>query len=344
MTRLSTHLLLLLFLLSIAAPAFGQGGGLAAVRQAIDAGDAATALDLLKRTNLTAEARMLRGMARVMLGELRSGGADLEQAVREDPSLREAWLNLAGLEIAEADYSAALGFLEKARALDPNAPDVQLNIGAVLLMLGRPEDAKTPIARYLQLDPSAEARFLVASNYALAGRPVEVVQHLREAIRLDERLRLRARRDGRFAGLDHMDYRVLLHSDLYEAPAGYHRSAAAFKTPYDQQEPRLLYAVLDSLQEIGFSYDPEVESTARWALIWSEKARIKVHTQENGTGVVSMTGSPEKSSQSEWQRLAQDLFRAVHGRLDRMPLRLPPDPNAPIPTASDSNTGTDGPR
>lgn len=321
MRRFPTILLLLL-LSTPATPVAGQearnsGQDLTAVRQAIEGGDAAGAIDLLRRRDLTPEARMLRGMARVMLGELRSGGADLEQAVQDDPTLREAWLNLAGLEIAEEDYGQALGLLEKARALDPAAPDVQLNIGAVMLMLGRPEDAREPIARYLELDGSAEARFLVASNYALAGRPTEVVQHLREAIRLDERMRLRARRDGRFAGLDHMDYRVLLHTDLYEPPAGHHKSAAAFTTPYDQQEPRLLYAVLDSLPDIGLSYDPEIESTARWALIWGEKARIKVHTQENGTGVVSMSGPPEATSQGEWQRLTQELFRAVHRRLDR---------------------------
>ncbi|MEM1178667.1 MAG: tetratricopeptide repeat protein [Acidobacteriota bacterium] len=310
-------------LLGVLWPAQVHAQDLATVRAHIDAGQPTLALDLLRRAKMTPEARLLRGMARVMLGELKAGGADLEKAVAEDPSLREGWMNLAGLEIAEGNFQEALGLLEKAQALEPQAPDIQLNMGAVMLMLGRTEDADARIARYVELDRSAEARYLAASNYALAQQPAKVVEYLRQAITLDERMRMRARLDGRFSGIDEMDYRVLLHSDLYSPPAGHRTAAAAFKTPYDQKEPALLYAVLEALQEVSFAYDPEVESTARWALIWGDKARIKVHTQDNGTGVVSMSGPPDATTASEWQRTSQELFRAVHRRLDRRPLKLP---------------------
>ncbi|MEM8994150.1 MAG: tetratricopeptide repeat protein [Acidobacteriota bacterium] len=322
MTRIFFTVLLLASMLTL-APTPAPAQDLAAVRAQIDAGQPTQALDLLRRATMTPEARLLRGMARVMLGELKSGGADLEKAVAEDPTLREGWMNLAGLEIAEGNFAEALGLLEKALPLDPEAPDIHLNLGAVLLMLGRTDDADTRITRYLELDRSAEARYLVASNYALAQDGVKVVEYLRQAIAIDERLRMRARLDGRFSSIDDMDYRVLLHSDSYRPPANHRTAAAAFKTPYDQKEPTLLYAVLDSLQESSFVYDPEVESTARWALIWGPKARIKVHTQDNGTGVVLMSGPPEATSAAEWQRTTQELFRAVHRRLDRQLPTLP---------------------
>ncbi|MEO1083264.1 MAG: hypothetical protein AAFY88_03395, partial [Acidobacteriota bacterium] len=87
MTRTFSILLLLASLLSLAPnPALAQD--LAAVRAQIDAGQPTQALDLLRRATMTPEARLLRGMARVMLGELKSGGADLEKAVAEDPTLR----------------------------------------------------------------------------------------------------------------------------------------------------------------------------------------------------------------------------------------------------------------
>lgn len=291
------------------------------VQSAIDRGEAAEALAELERLvgkrPKSGEALMLRGTARVMLGDLEAGAADLEKAVEEDPTLRQAWLNLAGLEIAEGKYQEALGLLEKAHDLDPAAADSHLNLGAVLVLLGRRAEAKQHFDRYLEIEGgSAEAYYLVAANYALADLEHLVVETLGEAIRQDERIRLRARRDERFLGLDSLEYRVLLNTDEHTPPADHRTAAAAFRERYDPRTNRLLYALLDSLRQLGIPYEAEIESNARWALVWSDTGlRLKVHNQESGTGVIRASAPPDRFTREEWQRMTQELFRSIHAAL-----------------------------
>ncbi|MEM6794715.1 MAG: tetratricopeptide repeat protein [Acidobacteriota bacterium] len=304
--------------LQSAASAEISADGLFLVRDAIDRGkpeEALGLLDSLSRGKPGAEELLVRGMARIMLGDLKKGAKDLETAVDRDPTLRDGWMNLAGLEIAEGNYDKALQLLQKAHDLAPESADIHLNLGAVLLQLGRSDEAFERFDRYLALDSSAEARYLVAANHAMLGNQERAVENLRQSIRLDERQRLRARRDDRFAALDSLDYRVLLHSDDYRPPADHRRAAAAFKAKYDQKDPKLLYALMDSLREVGLEFDPEIETTARWALLWGSAMRIKVSTQSNGTGVVTLTAPPSSYTAQNWQRTSDKLFRVLHRRL-----------------------------
>lgn len=296
-----------------------QRDGLFLVRDLIDRQQPAQALELLESLSSgknSAEGLMLRGMAKIMLGELKTGSLDLERAVKKDPRLRDGWLNLAGLEIAEGKFEAALTLMQKAHDLDPSAPDSHLNLGAVKIMLGRRSEADKDFARYLQLDSSAEAYYLVATNYAIGGHEEAAVEHLERAIAGDERNRLRARQDDRFAGLASLDYKVLLHTDAYQIPANHLQVAAAFRAPYDQRNPRLLYATMSALDTVSIDYEAEVETTAKWALLWAEKGlRIKIYNQESGTGVVLLSRPSSGITTAEWQRLSQELFRAIQSRL-----------------------------
>ena len=87
-----------------------------------------------------------------------------------EPANRQAWLNRAALELADEAYPAALRAFGKAEALDPSALDNSLNIGAVLLLLDRFSEAGERFKDYLVNHPGdAEARYLVASNYAMRG-------------------------------------------------------------------------------------------------------------------------------------------------------------------------------
>ncbi|MEL7061057.1 MAG: tetratricopeptide repeat protein [Acidobacteriota bacterium] len=315
--------------LFVAVPSGAQNGGTAAggslaeARRAIDAGDPARALALLGDVREAPERQMLRGIARIMLGELRDGARDLERAVDRDPALREGWMNLAALEIAERDYETARTMLEKAVALDPQAADGHLNLGAVLVLLGRRGEASGHFDRYLELaEPSAESFYLVAANYALAGAEHLAIKHLRSAIGLDERVRLQARRDDRFLTLDSLEYRELLSTDAWQPPAGSRTAAAAFRAPYDKADERLLFATLDALRQAGLPYDGEVEATLRWALVWGEGGlRVKVHNQDDGTGVVRLSAPPEFAAPETWQRTTRAIFSVIHERLRSMPAR-----------------------
>lgn len=288
---------------------------LAMAQRFLDQGQATQALDVLgevlKKDKKNAQALFLRSTARIMEGDLGNGFKDLQQALEIDPGLRQGWLNLAGIEIAEGRFDAAYKALLEARKLDPRAPDNDLNLGAVLVMQGEPDRAADHFDRYLETQStSAEAHFLVAANYALAGVEQSAIKHLRSAIEIDEHFRLKAREDERFLGLSSLDYKVLLNTDLYVVPAGAHQVAAAFKVPYRQSDNRLLYAVLDALKQLGEVYDPKIEANARWALIWA-RMRIKVTNQSDGTGVVRLSAPANRFTADEWHRRSQALFATI---------------------------------
>ncbi len=288
---------------------------LAMAQRFIDQGQAAQALEVLgeviREDKKNAQAMLMRSTARIMGGDLQNGFTDLQQALKIDPGLRQGWLNLAGLEIAEGRFDAAYDALLQARKLDPSAPDNDLNLGAVLLMQGEHARAAGHFEGYLATrGTSAEAQFLVAANYALAGVEESALEHLRKAVEIDESYRLRAREDERFLMLSSLDYKVLLNTDLYAVPADAHQVAAAFNVPYRQGDNKLLYAVLDALKQLGEVYDPKVEANARWALIWAEM-RIKVSNQSNGTGLVSLSAPAGSFASDEWHRRSQALFKTI---------------------------------
>lgn len=278
-----------------------------------NAGEALKVLDkVLKKEKRNAQALLMRSTGRIMAGNLSGGFKDLQKALQIDPGLRQGWLNLAGLEIAEGRFDAAYQALAKAQKIDPSAPDNDLNLGAVLVMQGRIDEAARHFERYLGVQgTSGEARYLVASNYALAGHEELAIEHLKRAITLDERLRLRARTDERFIGLASLDYKVLLNTDDYTLPPGDHQVAAAFRVSYRQRDNKLLYAVLDALQQLGEPYEPQIEANPRWALIWGEM-RIKVTNQSDGNGVVNLSAPAERFTSDEWAQRSQVLFRTIH--------------------------------
>ena len=333
MKRTSSFLFALFLWLLIGGGALADEGGLRSVRALLDDGRAEEALRVLgeldKTTRQSAEGLLLRSTARIILGDAAAGYGDLEEALALDPTLRQGWLNLAGLEIAEGRFDAAFTALERARELDPGAIDSHLNLGAVRVMQGRLREAEAHFKRYLAAAPSsAEAYYLVASNYAISGYEPPAVEHLRRAIELDERIRLRARSDERFLALQSAEYRKLLTTDSYVPPVDSHRAAAAFQSSYRRGDPQLVYAVLDALQEHGLSYDPQVEATEDWALIWGD-LRIKIYNQANGTSVVRLSAPADRFAPESWRSRTQALFRTVHESLaqgERQRMRLPPPP------------------
>lgn len=296
-----------------------QAQQISEARSYLDQGRADEALPILDRVlskgKPSAEALFLRSTGRIMVGEVEAGITDLHQALELDPSIRQGWLNLAGLEIAQRRFDSAYDALVQAQKLDPSAPDNDLNLGAVLVMRGRVEPASEHFRRYLaQQNQSADAHYLVAGNYALANVQDRAIAHFEQAIAKDERYRLRARTDERFIHLDDPAFQRLLRSDGYQPPEGYHRAATAFHTPYDTKDNKLLYAVLEALKNEGVTYDPAVEATPRWALVFGD-IRVKVANQADGTGIVSLSAAPDRYTEDSWQTASQGLFRAIHGLL-----------------------------
>lgn len=294
---------------------------LAEAQELLDAGrpEAALALldALLEKDKKNAQALLLRSTARFLLDDVAAGEADLDRALELDPGLRQGWLNRAALDLAEKRHDSALEALLKARDLDPAAPDNDINLGAVLLLKGELGRASQHFQRYLEQSPgSAEAYYLVATNYAMSGYAALAVEHLRRAIEQEERSRLRARADANFVGLEaNPQFRELLAADLYRPPPGAHAASRSFAVPYETGERRLLNAVIDALGQAGEPFDARIEVTPGWALIWGDM-RIKVGPGvEEGEGRVEMTAPAERFTPAEWQRRTEEVFRQIAIRL-----------------------------
>ena len=306
--------------LSASASMAETSPGLARVQELLDQGQAQAALQLLQdRTgegSRDAEAFLLKSTAHFVLGNRLQGEENLDRALELDPRLRQGWLNRAALHIADQRYKLALAALETAEELDPSAPDNALNIGAVLLLKGDLTAASQRFERYLaQEGSSAEAHYLVATNYALSGYVSLSVNTLAKAIRLEERNRRRARTDSRFNSIaEEASFQALLQEDVYELPAGAYFTRRTFEVPYDGGKGRLLGAVLDSLEAAGLSFDPRVEVTDRWALIWGD-LRVKV-TGSGSQGIVELSAPAESFSPAQWQQRLDALLGHLANRLE----------------------------
>jgi tetratricopeptide (TPR) repeat protein len=316
--------LCLVFLIALkAAPALyaeNPQEQIARAQELLDSGKAEESLQILdrlaKKKPPNGQVFLLRSTAHFMVGDSAAGGKDLDRALEIDPSIRQAWLNRAALDLSEKRYDRALEALRNAKKLDPAAPDNDLNIGAVLLLQGNLEAASSSFKVYLERDPSSpEAFYLVATNYAMAGFAGPAIQHLTRAIDLDEKARLRARTDPNFRDLEtNPRYQQLLNADTYQPPAGSYRQAFDVDMPYDGANGLLLRAVLDALQFSGIPFDPRVEVTDVWALIWSEM-RIKVTNSAQGSGQIQFSSPANRFTPSQWQSRIENLQREITVRL-----------------------------
>lgn len=285
----------------------------------IDAGEAEKAIDLLEPLPgdepLRARALLLRSTARFMLGRMEEGRTDLDRSLELDPSQRQAWLNRAGLDIAEQRYDAALDALREARRLDPEAPDNHLNIGAVLLLQGRVEEAAESFERYLSVaEDRAEGLFLVAKNYAGRGYTEPAVEHLRRATEIEERYRVVARTDPAFDPISSSEaFQEVLKRDVYSPPADHHRAVRAFDVAYQGGDGPLLSAVLEALRTLEEPFDPRVEVSETWAVIHGQRLRVKLtdRPEVEDASAVRLSAPPESFDAQEWSERTERLFREI---------------------------------
>lgn len=311
-------------------PAAATAATLAEARELLEADRPAEAESLLNgylgERPKSAEALLLRSTARIMSGELEAGRADLERCLDLDPDQRQGWLNLGAVHVAERRYDEALRAFERAERLQPEAPENDLNIGAVLLLTGALEPASERFAAYLEggAGKSAEGYYLVATNYAMAGYAALAIRHLKRAIELEERIRLRVRTDPNFFELrDRPELQQLLATDPWRPAPGAYVASRTFDAPYRRGEGRLLRAVLDTLQLSSLPFDSRVEVTDGWALIWGD-LRIKVtHGDEEGRGKVEVSAEPDRFTPAEWRERLKLLFDGIHRRLVVMKLKEP---------------------
>lgn len=326
--------------LALAVPLDAQApspaAALDAAQSAIDAEDPDAALaalaPLLKREPKNARALLLRSTARCQLGELDACKADLERALKLDPTLRQGWLNRSALAIADQRFDDALAALREAEKLDPAAPDNAVNLGAVELLRGDLEGASAEFQRFLARDAtSAAAWYLVASNYAHAGYAALALQHLGQAIGLDERMRASARTDPNFGDLAaNRTFQEMLATDRFAPAPGSAISEKTLPTRYSGASSPILVATLNVLQLGGAPLDPRVEITPDWAILWAD-FRIKLQRNADDTTTVRLSAPPGAFAPGVWQARTERFFALVDAQLLRLELAAERDAPPPSP-------------
>ncbi len=292
-------------------------GPLAAAQQSLESGDYEGALATLDgviakgKKNISADAYLLRSTARILLGDNDGGALDLRQATEIDPSLRQAWMTLGAIEMAAERYQQARDAFAKARDLDPQSVDGDLNLGAAELLLGNLKEATERFNTHIQRAPEkADALYLVATNYALAGYAALAIEHLGQAIAVDERVRLRAKADSNFDGIGlRPEYQQLVNSDTWKPQPGSHATRAQFTVAYEPGSGGLLGAVVDSLNELQLPFSPHIEVTPSWAIIWGD-LRLKV-TNDGPHGIVEMTAPPTAFPPGQWKAMTSKLIEEI---------------------------------
>jgi tetratricopeptide (TPR) repeat protein len=103
----------------------------------------------------------------------------------KSPGNGRAWMNYGVALMARGDFTTALACFERALALLPSYPTLQINLGIVHAAMGEPDKAEPFFQRALALDPGQpDSHYFYASWLAGNGRGPEALSHLAEALRL----------------------------------------------------------------------------------------------------------------------------------------------------------------
>ena len=311
---------------AIGAQSDSVGDPLVEARSLLESGQPVVALEILKSLvesgGASAEALLLVSTAHFMLGNTEQGRLALEQSIQLDPTLRQAWLNRAALDLAERRYDEAIAAFTRAQELDPTAPDSDINLGATMILKGDVGRASRHFNRYLSGQrSSANAYYLVATNYAMGQHWELAVRHLEAAIRLDEKSRRRSRTDPNFGPLaDYEPFQALLATDSYQPGPDAHLRVEVFDSSYDGGHGKLLKALLNALQFSGWPFDPNVEVTDQWALVWGD-LRLKVTNSSAGGGQIEMTAPAASHTAQRFSQLAGELTGKINEQLARLHMR-----------------------
>lgn len=130
---------------------------------------------------MLAAAHYTLGLTSMTQGKHADAAKSFATALRLDPNLIDAWINLGLARYRSDDMDAATAAMRRALALDPFHRAATANLAVFLRLTGELEAAETILGRLLAHDPdAAAARINLASNRLLDGRPREALALLDE--------------------------------------------------------------------------------------------------------------------------------------------------------------------
>jgi adenylate cyclase len=106
------------------------------------------------------------------------------QMAMKNPTSHAYW-NASQMSLRYHQHERAIAEVERAIALDPNDPDILIQMARVLIFAGRPEEAVGFIKNAMRLDPHypAEYQFIHGLAYFAMGQLEEAVTLLESAVR-----------------------------------------------------------------------------------------------------------------------------------------------------------------
>jgi tetratricopeptide (TPR) repeat protein len=127
-------------------------------------------------------AHLGRGRARLALGDLEGGLADLTRAVELEPGAPTSAEELADVLFVRGRFQEATEYYRRAIEAGSENPDALYRFAASLVQLDRGDEALDPLRAAIERDPShAEAQLLMGTILNAGGRHAEAERSLRAA-------------------------------------------------------------------------------------------------------------------------------------------------------------------
>ncbi len=133
-----------------------------------------------------AEAFFRQGLELHWAGKLGKAIETYKQAIRVDPEVPEAHINLGAAYYTLGRYQEAARAFQTAVRLEPENAEWHCRLGATYLMLRKYKESAKILKQAIRLDPDlARARSLLGSAYDGLGRYGEAAEAFKQAIRLN---------------------------------------------------------------------------------------------------------------------------------------------------------------
>jgi arylsulfatase A-like enzyme/Flp pilus assembly protein TadD len=115
--------------------------------------------------------------------------AMIEEVVREDPKVIDAWFTLGNMSARRGNQEVAIGYFKRALALKADDEEAVINLAHAYRKLGRDEDALVGFRRFLELDPkNAQVHYEIAQILIDRGKNGEAATALRQALQVEPKM------------------------------------------------------------------------------------------------------------------------------------------------------------
>ena len=115
--------------------------------------------------------------------------AMIEEVVKEDPKVIDAWFTLGNMSSRRGRHEDAIGYFKRALALKADDEEAVINMAHAYRKLGRDDDALVGYRRFLELDPkSAQVRYEIAQILIDRGQNAEAGAQLRQALDIEPKM------------------------------------------------------------------------------------------------------------------------------------------------------------